>query len=90
MPSVLSTLLGPALRAFAPEESVDFAVHLRGPLDEEEVACALEYAQLRIRYGPGQGAGDGGRHVAVLGAERDAAWAEAKRLKAALDREAGG
>ena len=30
------------------------------------------------------------RILDLLGAERDAAWAEAKRLKAALDREAGG
>jgi hypothetical protein len=57
---------GRQTRLALPKELEDLHVHLVGPLDEDEVARSFEDAQPRVRYGLGQGAGVGGRHVAVL------------------------
>ncbi len=43
-----------------------------------------------LDHGEGRSSWSQKRILDLLGSERDAAWAEAKRLKAALDRESGG
>ncbi len=59
----------PIVRLF--EEGDDLSVHLREPLDKDEVARTVEHAQPGAGDGLGEGRGVGRGHLAVLGTVDD-------------------
>ena len=70
----------------------ELVLGIAGGWTENEAVSSLTKVvmELVLDHGEGLYPADRKRILDLLGAERDAAWAEAKRLKAALDREAGG
>ena len=70
----------------------ELVLGIAGGWTENEAVSSLTKVvmELVLDHGEGLYPADRKRILDLLGAERDAAWAEAKRLKAALGTEVGG